>query len=174
MKLKCHFLYHGQAACGVYCEHNKLTVHLKEVTCVKCQQTIPWKNRKGSAPVIKPGKKPSDMVKKTKAWSMTQELWDWLESQPCQAETIVKSLTQFYENREAQEPQKPEISARDKIKNFLRDNPGWHDSYTIADALGKHFHTIQHLCKAMRRQGVEEKLGEGRSGKNLYRIKEES
>lgn len=171
MNFKYHLLHHGQAACGVYCEHNKLTVHVEEVTCQKCQQTNTWKKKQGTTPINKPGRKPSDLVKKTKAWSMSQELWDWLESQSSQSQAIVESLIQY---RDSNRPLlKPKISSRDKIKNFLRDNPGWQDSYTIAEALNLTPQNIQHLCKAMKRSGLDEKRDLGRSARNLYRLKEE-
>ena len=44
-----------------------------------------------SAPVGRPVS-PESLVKKNKAWSMSQDCWDWLEAQPNQSETLRRSI----------------------------------------------------------------------------------
>ncbi len=40
------------------------------------------------------------MVKRNKAWSMTAETWQWLESQPNQAETLREAIALFRQSQE--------------------------------------------------------------------------
>jgi hypothetical protein len=39
------------------------------------------------------------MVKKNKAWSMPQEMWDWLEAQPNQSQALREAMQLSYEQK---------------------------------------------------------------------------
>jgi hypothetical protein len=62
--------------------------------------------------------------------------------------------------------------AREKVKDFLRSNPGWHDAQSIAEALGTSKGSAMNLCECLRAtRFVEKQTGLGRGRKNQYRWK---
>ncbi len=62
--------------------------------------------------------------------------------------------------------------AREKVKNFLRTNPSWHDAQSIAEALGTSKASAMNLCECLRAtRFVEKQTGLRRGRKNKYRWK---
>lgn len=61
-------------------------------------------------------------------------------------------------------------STKEKVANYLQSNPGWHDSFEIAIALGISKPAVMNQCECLR--GVrlaESRIGTGRSAKREYK-----
>lgn len=112
------------------------------------------------------------LIKKNKAWSMPDPDWEWLEDQPNQSEILRQAIALYRQQFQTTAPE-PKTDRRERLKNFLMDNPGWHDAYQIAEAIGSSPQNIQHLASQIKRTfPLEIRKGEGRGRRNEYRYKE--
>jgi hypothetical protein len=112
------------------------------------------------------------LVKDCKKWSMPQSDWDWLESQPNQSEILREAIAQ-YRNKGSVAPKKPRHDRREKLKQFLKENAGWHDAYAISEQIGSSPQNIQNLALELQRTfPLDIRKGIGKGKRNEYRFSE--